>query len=217
MRINTTLLVLAVSAGLLAGPRAVEAQERTFEGLAAGTVTFPLSGSADYFNPGIGGTIGAIWNLGDQYGVRVDGTWSTLSPRTVDVSTVGQNLDLGAQIQYLTASFFFQGEPGRVRPYVIGGLGVYRRAVSISGGGSNLVSVCVPWWFACEASPVPATRVAGTHATIDLGLTVGLGVNVGRYFGEIRYHYATGPQIATPGDDTRASGKFIPLTIGVRF
>jgi len=205
----------ALAACVLATP--TMAQDKPVTVLAAGSITVPLSGTADHFQPGLGGTAGLIWSLGEQYGVRVDGTWSTLRPKAVPAALSGQSLDVSARVQYATATFVFQAPPGRVRLYLLGGAGVYRRSVRVTGGDAGLVSVCVPWWFVCEPGRVPASAAAGTRSTTNIGVNVGLGVVVGRVFGEVRYHYASGPTFKTPQGDEPATGKFFPLTVGVRF
>jgi hypothetical protein len=208
-----TAVVGTVVAGVPALPAA--AQDKPVTVIAAGTITAPMSGTADHFNPGFGAMGGVLWNLGEQYGVRADATWSTLTPKAVPAA-VGQSLDVSGRVQYATATFFFQAPPGRARLYLLGGVGVYRRAVSLSGG-SGLVDVCNPWWFVCEAGPGPASRVAGTRSSTNIGVNVGLGLAVGRLFGEMRYHYTTGPSFETPQGREPATGKFLPLTVGVRF
>jgi hypothetical protein len=208
-----TAALAAAVACVPASPAA--AQDRPVTVMAAGTITAPLSGTADHFNPGFGATAGVLWNLGAQYGLRVDATWSTLTPKAVP-ATAGQSLDVSGRVQHATATFFFQAPPGRARLYLVGGLGVYRREVSLSGG-SGLLDVCNPWWFVCEPGSVPASRVAGSRSTTNIGVNVGLGVSAGRVFGEVRYHYAAGPSFQTPQGEVPATGKLFPLTVGVRF
>jgi opacity protein-like surface antigen len=201
---------------LLAVPASLTAQEKPFTFHAAGVVTAPLSGTADSFNPGFGVAAGATWNVDEQRGVRFDYAWSTLTPKDVPAS-VGQPLDIGANVQYATLTFVFQAPPGRARIYLLGGLGVYRRSVSISSSASGTATVCNPWWFVCEDGPVPVSQVTGSRSTTDLGVNLGFGVSVGRVFAEIRYHYATGPTFSTPQGEQQATGKFLPLMVGVRF
>lgn len=208
-----TAALAAAVACVLVSP--ASAQDRPVTVMAAGTLTAPLSGTADHFNPGFGATAGLLWNLGDQHGVRADATWSTLTPKAVP-ATVGQSLDVSGRVQYATVTFFFQAPPGRARLYLLGGVGVYRRQVSLSGG-DGLVDVCNPWWFVCETGPVTASRMAGSRSTTNIGVNVGLGVSAGRVFGEVRFHYAAGPSFQTPQGEEPATGKFFPLTVGVRF
>jgi hypothetical protein len=210
------IVCLVVTGTALAVPSPARAQERRVTPFVAGAVTAPLSGTADHFNPGFGAGAGVTWNLTEQSGVRLDYVWSTLTPKPVPAD-VGQPLDIAANVQYLTATFKFQGPPGRTRLYILGGGGVYRRAVTISGGGSGMVSVCNPWWFVCEPNPVPGSSLNGTRSSTDLGVNIGFGVTVGRLFAELRYHYAFGPSYDTPQGETPASGKFLPLLVGVTF
>ena len=209
--------VAALAALLVACASSARAQEKPLTFHVAGTVTAPLSGTADFFNPGFGAAAGVLWNLGEQHGVRLDFVWSTLSPNAVPVADVGQALDISARVQYATATFMFQAPPGRARLYILGGAGVYRRSVSISGGGNGMVTVCNPWWFVCERDPVPVGSIVGHRSTTNVGVNLGLGLAVGRVFAEVRFHYATGPSYTTPQGETRATGKFFPLMVGVRF
>lgn len=194
------------------------AQDRPVTLFAAGAITAPLSGTADHFTPGFGAAAGVQWDLTDQAAVRLDYAWSTLRPKSGGATFAPAGFDVAARVQYATATFVFQGPPGRTRLYVLGGGGVYRRSVTLGGGPQTLVSaVCNPWWFVCEPNAVPADRIVGTHATTDVGVNIGLGLVVGRVFAEVRYHYATGPSYDTPTGSTPATGKFFPLFVGVRF
>jgi len=197
------MVTMAVAGG-------VSAQERAIQGSAALTMTAPLSGTADYFTPGFGGTAGVLWNLGEQYGVRADATWSTLTPKH-------SPFDVSGRVQFATADFFFQAPPGRARIYVLGGVGVYRRSATVAGAGPANTPVCVPWWFVCQSGTGVASAAAGTRSTTNVGVNVGFGVSSGRFFGELRFHYADGPTFATPTGDVPATGKFLPLTVGARF
>lgn len=209
-------LAVTLTAALVAP---AQAQDRPLTVFVAGAVTAPLSGTADHFTPGFGAAAGVVWNLTDQAGVRLDYSWSTLQPKTADAATIAPvRLDVGANVQYATAAFVFQGPPGRTRLYILGGGGVYRRAVTLSGGLQTLVSaVCNPWWFVCETNAVAADRIVGTHATTNLGVNIGVGLTVGPAFAEVRYHYASGPTYDTFTGQVPATGKFFPLFAGIRF
>jgi hypothetical protein len=203
---------------LLALPASLAAQDKPFTAHAAGVLTAPLSGTADNFNPGFGAAAGVTWNLADYWGVRGDVAWSTLSAKSAPAS-VGQSLDVSGNVGYVTADVVFRGQPSRARIYVLAGLGVYRRAVGLSGSGSGLVNVCNPWWFVCESGSVSVGRVVGTRSTTNVGVNVGFGAMFAhdRVFAEVRFHYATGPGYNTPQGEQIASGKFFPLMIGARF
>jgi hypothetical protein len=111
----------------------------------------------------------------------------------------------------------FQAPPGPVRLYMLAGVGLYRRSVTLTTSGTGLVTVCDPWWFVCDLQPVPAERVVGSRSTTDVGVNVGAGVTVRMLFAEIRYHYIWGPTFSTPSGTQKATGKFLPLTVGVNF
>lgn len=193
-------------------------QEAPFVYHAAGVVTAPLSGAADHFNPGFGADAGVTWNLSDYWGARADVAWSTLTAKSAPASA-GASLGVSGNVGYVNADVVFRGQPSRARLYVLAGIGVYRRAVTLTGRGSGEVDVCNPWWFVCESGAVSVGRLVGTRSTTDVGLNVGFGATFARdrVFAEVRFHYATGPTYRTPQGDQIASGKFFPLMIGARF
>lgn len=209
-------LAFTLTAALIAP---AQAQERPVTVFVAGAVTAPLSGTADHFSPGFGAAAGVQWNFTEQAAARLDYSWSTLQPKNTGGAAITPALfDVGANVQYATATFVFQAPPGRARLYILGGGGVYRRAVTLSGGLQTLVSaVCNPWWLVCETRAVPADRIVGTHTTTNLGVNIGVGLTVGPAFAEVRYHYAAGPSYDTPTGQVPATGKFFPLFAGVRF
>lgn len=202
----------------LAAPASAAAQEAPIVVHAAGVVTAPLSGTADHFNPGFGAAAGVTWNFAEYWGARADLAWSRLSAKDVPAS-IGAPLDVSGHVGYATADIVFRGQPGAARIYVLAGVGLYRRAVSLSGSGSGQVNVCNPWWFVCETKGVPLARVTGGRSTTDVGINVGFGATFlrDRVFAEVRFHYATGPTYDTPQGEQIASGKFLPLMVGVRF
>lgn len=209
-----TLVVLAAAA-----PPAL-AQERPVTFLAGAALNAPLSGTADHFNPGPGVAAGAVWHFRGQMGLRVDGAWSVLRPKDAAAGAADGSplFDVSARVQYATASFVFQAPPGPVRLYVLAGTGIYRRSVRLSArDSSDPVTVCNPWWFVCESDPQPVSRLAATRSTTNLGVSVGVGIVLGRVFVEGRYHYAAGPSFQTSRGEEPATGKFFPLIAGIRF
>jgi len=216
VRAAVTWLVAALSAGSAAGP--AFAQDRPVTLTVGGAVVGPLSDSADRFRTGLGGTIGVTWHPTAQAGVRLDYVWSRLGVQG-DWPTVplAVPLNVRPRIQFLTVAFAFQAPPARIQPYLVTGIGVYRRSVTISSAGGGTVSVCDPWWLVCHAQDVTVDRVIGSRATTDLGVNVGMGFRAGKFFAEIRYHFTWGPEFTTASGRERATGKFLPLTLGVMF
>jgi hypothetical protein len=184
------------------------AQDRPITVTIGGAAVGPLSDSADRFKTGLGGTIGVTWHPTVQAGVRLDYVWSSLGARS-DWPKVPLAVPISVRprIQFLTASFSFQAPPAKVRPYI----------VRLSSSGSGGVSICDPLWFVCQEGSVEVGRIVGSHSSTDLGLNVGLGFRSGRFFAEIRYHSMWGPAFTTGTGTARATGRFLPLTVGVMF
>ena len=194
------------------------AQEKPLSLAVGGAVVGPLSASADRFSTGLGVTFGATWHINEQMGVKTDYVWSTLGVQDDwPVPRPSAPIQITPRIQFGTADFMFQAPPGRVRLYILAGVGLYRRSVTLATSGTGLVMVCDPWWFVCDPQPVPVERVAGSRSTTDVGVNVGAGLTAGMFFAEIRYHYMWGPTFTTPSGSQKATGKFLPLTVGVNF
>ena len=194
------------------------AQEKPLSLTVGGAVVGPLSASADRFSTGAGINIGATWHINNQAGVKVDYVWSTLGVQgDWPVPLTAEPIQIKPRIQFITAAFMFQAPPGPVRLYMLAGVGLYRRSVTLATSGTGFVTVCDPWWFVCDPQPVPVERVVGSRSTTDFGVNVGAGLTAGMFFAEIRYHYMWGPTFTTPSGIQKATGKFLPLTVGVNF
>ncbi len=214
--VRTARAVLA--AAMLAAPAPLLAQDGPVAFTLGGAVVGPLSDSADRFTTGPGIAAGAWWNLTEQSIVRIDGVWSRLgSSDDWPAPPLDVQARANARFQFASAAFMFQGPPARVRAYILAGFGLYRRTVRVSASGGPSAGVCDPYWFVCESGPVSAGRLAGSRSSTDLGLNVGAGVRAGRCFAEIRYHAMWGPRFETPDGTARATGRFLPLTVGVMF
>ena len=114
-----------------------------------------------------------------------------------------------------------------VRPYLVGGPGMYHRTVEITEYIGNGV-ICDPYWYVCGTYPIEA--VIGSRGGWDFGFNLGGGVGFGigedsEFFVEMRYHKVYGPEIVTtnplpPGvgePQGGADGTYYPLTFGFRF
>jgi len=179
------------------------------------SVVPPLSGTADNFSTGFGLAGGVTWNLSEQMGLKFDYMYSGLDGKDAAQTTTPISAKLNTQ--FVTGAFMFQGPPGAFRLYLLAGIGLYHRSVSLETSGSGSVTVCNPWWFVCSAQPMPAASLAGSRSATSFGVNVGAGFTANRFFAEARYHYMTGPSYDTPSGSQKATGKFFPLTLGVRF
>jgi hypothetical protein len=194
------------------------AQDKPY-GIAIGAALVgPLSDSADRFSTGLGFTAGATWHITPQIGLTGDYLWSTLGTQDDWGGLVATRpVGVTPRIQFGTVSLRFQAPPAKVRIHLVGGLGLYHRTLRMATSGSGDISVCDPWWLVCTAGSVPGGGVDRTHATTDPGINIGAGITAGMFFAEIRYHFMWGPSFTTPSGPQKATGKFLPLTIGVVF
>jgi len=210
--------VAAACVAVLAMAAPAAAQGKPFTAAVGGAIVGPLSGSADRFSAGAGFTAGATWYLNDQFGVTADYVWSTLGVKSDWPGIVATRpVDVTPRITFGTIDAKFQAPPGPVRLYMLAGIGLYHRTVALAATGTGDITVCDPWWFVCTPGPVPVGRVNRTNSSTDFGVNVGAGMTAGRFFAEIRYHYSWGPSFTTPSGTQKATGKFLPLTVGVVF
>lgn len=98
-------------------------------------------------------------------------------------------------------------------PYIVGGVGYYRRVVEFTQPTVAAVTVFDPF-FGFFPALIPANEVIGRVIRDGIGGNAGLGFQapVGhrgvKIFAEARFHYASGGGIPT---------RMVPMTIGVRF
>ena len=215
MRMCVKAVTLCAVVMVSAAPALAQEKAVTIQG--GGILMIPLSGTADSFKQGYGFDLGFTWNLSDQAGIRVDYMFSGIEPRDESTRLAGPRLSIEGRVQFGTAAFVFQAPPGRARLYVLVGGGVYHRAVQVSTLGAGTITVCNPWWFVCAPGVVPVDRVVGSRSTTNVGVNVGFGVAFGPAFVEGRYHYSWGPTFETAAGPQKATGKFFPVTFGVRF
>jgi Outer membrane protein beta-barrel domain len=98
-------------------------------------------------------------------------------------------------------------------PYLIGGVGYYRRVVEFTRPTIAAVNVFDPFLFGFIPVLVPADQVIGRITRDGIGGNAGLGFEFGmrggvKIFTEARFHYADTGAVPT---------RMIPVTIGVRF
>lgn len=99
-------------------------------------------------------------------------------------------------------------------PYLVGGVGYYRRVVQFTQPTTATIFIFDPFFFGFVPVQVPANQVLGTIVDDGIGGNAGVGVNwqIGnsnaKLFLEARYHYADVGSIVT---------KMLPITIGLRF
>jgi hypothetical protein len=209
-------VVIAIVLGCAAGASAQEPPK--VQWAAGGAAVAPLSGTADYFKIGVGADASATIHLSEQTAVKIDALYAALGGKSVPASVSPLPVDASYRAMIGTVDFVFLAPPGPYRLYLLGGVGVYHRTVSLTASGSGSATVCSPWWFVCQAQPSSASQLSGSRSANSVGINVGVGVSARRYFVEVRYHYAGGPtSTSVTGETHTATGKFFPLIVGIYF
>jgi hypothetical protein len=102
----------------------------------------------------------------------------------------------------------------RVRGYVAGGVGWYRRTVEFTQPTVAVIDIIDPWWGYIGSEVVPANQVLGSVSNNAWGVNGGGGVSVAlgesgaALFAEVRYHYARMNPTPT---------SVVPVSFGIRF
>ena len=238
------LLLIALVA--VATPAAAQ-DERPVQLTIGGGWTGVYGAAADRIGNGGNYTLGVLYNVNETDGNQGEYAWNGIKNKQLLLPVFPQPLASGGvpsdffadgNMQYGSANILFSPKvSGRAKPYGITGLGVYYRPVSITTPSVGYTTICDPYWYVCYPTLVPVDQVVGSRSSTDFGMNFGGGVNYkiadngASVFFEVRYHYIWGPEISqanvptqpiagvTPptGSGLKANGKFLPITIGVRF
>jgi opacity protein-like surface antigen len=230
--------VFVVFSLLATVPAVAQAQEKRVFFSLGGGYTQPNSEVSDH----LGG--GYNFNFGVQVDVTpvvaIEGLYSfnglgskdlsfNVFPQPIASGGVPTDLSADMNMQYGTASLIVQRPEGAVRPYGLVGMGVYYRPIKVTTPGVGWVpGYCDPWFYVCYPGGwVETTNIIGERSSTDFGMSFGGGVNFGKVYGELRYHYIWGPEVEplTPTqpiagvdvDTRKANGHFLATTFGVRF
>jgi opacity protein-like surface antigen len=205
------------------------AQEQRFNFSLGGGWTAPSGEVGDRFGDGYNFNIGFQVNVTPVIAIEGLYSYNGLGEKSVTIPVypdqglppVPTDFFANTNIQYGTVSLIAQKPEGPVRPYGLVGMGVYYRPVQVTTPGVGFVpGYCDPWWYVCYPGGfVPVDNIIGERSSTDFGMVFGGGVNFGKIYTELRYHYVWGPTIQNPldGSEIKADGKFLALTFGVRF
>jgi len=182
-RLAMSLLAVAVGAGLSAA-RAEAQQAARFDFAVGGGVSVPTGNFDDAAKLGWHG-MAAVRILPQTLpvGFQVDGNFARLSDESA--------LDIKSQLIYGTGDVLYRfqtAENTRLRPYLIGGVGVYNLDL--------------------KGNDVPANVNSETKFGINAGAGFDFKAGTASLFAEGRFH-----NVFTDASDTQ----FVPITIGVRF
>jgi hypothetical protein len=189
-----SLRLAAVAAGFAVAASPLAAQGRPTVGISGGAV-IPTGDFGNGYNTGY--NIAA--NLGfrpaaSQLGFRIEGAFNRFDAKNAGASDVHANiLDATGNIVLATGS----STPGSVRPYLIGGVGIYNIKVSATLGG-----------------------VSVSNSDTKFGLNGGAGLDLPlsgiAAFAEVRYNYVFMGSSSSSTPSSSSLG-FVPLVVGVRF
>jgi opacity protein-like surface antigen len=201
--------------------------DRRFHVNLGGGPTFATGDTGERFNTGWGPAVGVTFDATERVGIQFEYAYRRLYvDDSIDAAFGG--LDAYHSMHQLDFNVVADLTPreATVRPYIVGGPGMYYRGVSITAY-TGTGYVCDPWLYVCGVYPVES--VLGSRGGWDFGFNIGGGVGFrfegGEFFVESRYHYVWGPEIPpvgvpldTPDISTqKANGSYWPLTFGFRF
>lgn len=227
MRIAVCGLLAAMALALT--PSVSGAQDKNWHVNVGGGPTFLADDLGDHFGTGLGPAVGFTFDATERLGLQFEYAYRWFDIQD-DVPIFGATrFSANHQVHQLDFNVVASlAPPGSVvRPYVVGGPGVYNRKVEITEYVGTGV-ICDPYWYVCGTYPVE--DVIGSRGGWDFGFNVGGGVGFGlgdsgEFFVEMRYHYVGGPEVVpnvpstgtTPAAGGTTNGSYYPLTFGFRF
>ena len=224
-----------VAALVAAAPAA--AQDRPVQVTIGGGYTGVLGAGKDHVSNGGNFTLGALFKTGSMVALQGEYGWNGMTQKQLSINVsptpianpVPTDFFADANMQYGAFNVVLGPHTGKTAPYVLTGLGVYYRPVSISTPALGYATICDPYWYVCYPAVVPVEKIVGKRSSTDFGVNFGGGVNFAVHdttsiFVEVRYHYIWGPEVSNadiPGSSTlkstKANGQFLPITVGFRF
>ncbi len=215
---SLSLRVLTLAVALLtisALAMAQDAPEHRFTANFGGGYTMTTGKISQRLDNGWNVSGGAGINLSNWFSIGPQFTYSVLGASNTLLNLVQApggtahvwSITLDPRLQFGTSS--------RFAPYIVGGIGYYRRTVNFTQPGLVPVTFLDPF-FGFFNSLVPTDLVIGSNSRGGIGGNLGGGLSFGignraggaRIFAEARYHYANTGSLPT---------RMIPITFGIRF
>jgi opacity protein-like surface antigen len=217
--LNKTLVALAMVAGT-ALP--ASAQEKTYDFYLGGGVIFPLSTTHSNFNTGGNVVFGGEYHFNDNFSMRAQYRYSHMGANADIFAATNLDGSLSQNVGQLDFVLGSKRNAQGSRFYGFFGPGVYNGKVQITkfDGYVPTVPVCNPWLGICYPVGVPVATILGSRSSTSFGMDVGLGIEFAHHFFiEASYVYVWGPSFTDPNTlvTTRATGQYLPLTLGFRF
>ena len=119
----------------------------------------------------------------------------------------------GVEIWSLTTDFIWSPGTNRVSPYLAGGVGVYWLETQLTSPGVLIYPPICGFWWCYPGGAVPGDIVKASESSTELGLNLGIGLNMemkngSQLYFEAKYHWVD-------SDPQRA--EYVPITIGYRW
>jgi opacity protein-like surface antigen len=229
-----------VAAALIAATPAAAQDEKPVQLTIGGGYTGVYGAAADRIGNAGNFTLGVLFNVTPTVGIQGEYGWNGFKqksfpidvfPNPSPINPQPSQLDVDGNMQYGAANVIFSPPTGsRAKPYVLTGLGVYYRPVTLTTPGVGYTTICDPYWYVCYPTLVAVDQVIGSRSTTDFGMNFGGGVNFkmsdsASIFFEVRYHYVWGPEVGPSVNPLngqqipagKANGQFLPITVGFRF
>ena len=198
-----------------------------------GGFTMPVSDVSDRFGTGGGFNIGLIIDPSPLFGFQVEYSYNQLAGEETQIplfptptAVVGGQalIESHHSMHYVNFNGVLK-TPGEslIKPYAIGGFGMYYRTVSLTTPDIGFTTWCDPYWYVCYPTAVEIDRVVGDRSSWDPGINVGGGLTVALgeqalFYVETRWHYMWGPEFTDgSGVAQKANGQYFPVTFGFRF
>jgi hypothetical protein len=149
--------------------------------------TIPVSDVDERFNTGGGFNIGLIIDPSPTWGFQVEYSFNSLDGEERELPLFAVPLDpVGGttiieshhDMHYIDFNGILKagGADARVKPYAIGGFGMYYRSVNLTTPDVGFTTVCDPYWYVCYPAAVEIDQVIGERNSWDPGIDIGGGV-----------------------------------------
>jgi len=235
---------LVFTAAVMVATAAAAQDQKPIQLTLGGGFTGVYGAASSHIGNGGNFTAGLLFNVSPVISLQTEYAWNGIKKKQLSLpvsaapngsGTVPTNFFADGNMQYFDVNALLHGHTkGKAQPYGIVGMGVYYRPVNVTTPATGYTTVCDPFWYVCYPALVSVDQVVGSRSSTDFGMNFGGGVNykVGDHtsiYFEIRYHYVWGPSIAganvptqpiagvSPPTNLKATGKFLPITVGFRF
>lgn len=216
-KLRTYVIRAALSAALmisLAGPAAAQREEEGWTGNVGAGFTSLVGSMNTRLGNGWNIDFGAGYHITRRFSFGVEAMYNGLSVNS-NVLREFAVPDANARIWAITAEPRLTfGRRYKFTPYVVGGVGYYRRVVEFTFPTFTAVTIFDPFFFASNPARIPANFLFGRFIRDGIGGNAGAGFEIPlaqtgfKIFAEARFHYAGNGSIPT---------RMVPFTVGLRY